>query len=133
MKLGPTSTPDTAPYWDAAAAHELHLQRCKSCSRHYFYPRAFCRYCSSRDVQWVRASGKARLVSYVINHRRLPGFENVSPVIALVELAEGPRLMTNIVGVEPDPANLPLDMELVVDFEVRFEVTLPVFRPRVSA
>lgn len=132
MNLTPKPTPETAPYWEAAAARELRVQRCNSCSRHYFYPRSFCRYCTSFDVEWIQASGRARLVSYVINHRPLPEFADVSPVVALVELAEGPRLMTNIVGVEPDPANLPLDMELVVDFEDRFGTTLPVFRPAVS-
>ncbi|MFD2354878.1 Zn-ribbon domain-containing OB-fold protein [Nonomuraea ferruginea] len=74
-------------------------------------------------------SGRARLVSYVINRRPMPGFESVSPVIALVELGEGPRLMTNVVGVEPAPENLPLDLRLRVTFEERGGTVLPVFQP----
>jgi hypothetical protein len=127
--MNPKPTPETEPYWEAARAGELRVQRCLSCGRHYFYPRAACRYCASLDVEWVQVSGRASLVSYVINHRPLPGFESVSPVIALVELDEGPRLMTNIVGVEPDPANLPLDMRLTVAFEERSGTVVPVFQP----
>jgi hypothetical protein len=62
----------------------------------------------------------------------LPGFEDVSPVTALVELTEGPRLMTNIVGVRPDSEDRPLGMGLVVDFEKRFGLNLVVFRPEES-
>jgi uncharacterized OB-fold protein len=127
--MKPEPTPETAPYWEGARAGELRIQRCSACGRHYFYPRVACRFCSSLDVEWVAVSGRASLVSYVINHRPLPGFEAVSPVIALVELEEGPRLMTNIVGVEPEPANLPLDLRLLVTFEERSGVVLPVFRP----
>jgi uncharacterized OB-fold protein len=75
-------------------------------------------------------SGRARLVSYVINHRPPPGLEGVSPVIALVELDEGPVLMTNIVNVEPDPECLPLDLRLQVTFAERGDLMLPVFEPQ---
>ncbi|MFC5821586.1 Zn-ribbon domain-containing OB-fold protein [Nonomuraea harbinensis] len=125
----PRPTPETAPYWEAAKAGELRIQKCGACGRHYFYPRPFCRYCASPDVAWVTVSGRARLVSYVINRRPMPGFESVSPVIALVELDEGPRLMTNVVGVEPAPENLPLDLRLRVTFEERGGTVLPVFQP----
>ncbi|MEV5843593.1 Zn-ribbon domain-containing OB-fold protein [Streptomyces sp. NPDC051985] len=129
----PLPTPETAPYWDAAREGVLRVQRCNSCRRHYFYPRSFCRYCASSDVEWTAVSGRARLVSYTINHRPLPPFASTSPVIALVELDEGPRLMTNIVGVPPLPEHLPLDMRLEVTFEERGEMVLPFFRPEGTA
>jgi uncharacterized OB-fold protein len=70
------------------------------------------------------------LYSYVINHRPAPGFEAEAPyAIAVVQLAEGPRMMTNIVGVPNTPEALELDMPLRVQFEKRGEVTLPVFGP----
>jgi uncharacterized protein len=73
-------------------------------------------------------------VSYVINHRPAPGFEDAAPyVIAIVELEEGPRLLTNVVGIQADPANLPLDMALQVDFEPRGALAVPVFRPAAVA
>ena len=80
-----------------------------------------------RDVQ----GGKATLYSYVINHRPAPGFEKDAPyAIAVVELAEGPRMMTNIVDSEQTPEALPLDMALEVTFEkVSDTIHLPKFRP----
>lgn len=125
----PAPTPDTQFYWDEAANHRLVLQFCNTCNKHYFYPRSHCRYCGSGDVSWRRASGRARLVSYVINRRRTADFEAFSPVIALVELEEEVRMMSNIVGVAPDPANLALDMPLSVAFEERQGRVLPVFQP----
>ena len=99
-KPAPVVTPETKPYWDAAQREELHIQRCRACERFYFYPRPFCPHCFSADVAWTRVSGRATLHSYVINHRPVPGWEDDGPyAIALVELAEGPRLATNIVGV----------------------------------
>jgi uncharacterized OB-fold protein len=128
-QLEPKATPDTAPFWEAAQEGRLRIQRCNDCGRHYFYPRAFCRYCQSNNVEWVDATGRALLSSYVINNRPLPGTEEASPIIALVTLEEGPQLMTNIVGVEPEPASLPLDLPLMVAFEARGATMVPVFTP----
>ncbi|MFI9387024.1 Zn-ribbon domain-containing OB-fold protein [Kutzneria sp. NPDC052558] len=125
----PAPTPDTAPYWAAAAEGRLEIQHCNACGRHYFYPRPFCRHCFSPDVAWVEVTGNARLLSYVIARKPLRGFEPVSPVIAVVELDEGPRLMTNIVDIDPDPDLLVLDMPLRVRFHQRDDMTLPVFAP----
>jgi uncharacterized OB-fold protein len=81
-------------------------------------------------VEWVAVSGRARLHSYVISHRPAPGFEDDPPyAIAVVELEEGPRLMSNIVGVENTPENLVLDMALEVVFQERGGQCVPVFRP----
>ncbi len=125
----PEPTPETQPFWDGAEAGELRIQRCRACSQHYFDPRPTCRHCHSTDVEWSAVSGRARLVSYIINHRPAPGFQDFSPVIAMVQLDEGPTLMTNIVGVDPLPENLPLDLPLDVQFERRGDATLPVFAP----
>jgi len=131
-KAAPHPTPDTQPFWDGARAGELRLQRCLSCARPYFYPRPACPHCGSGDVEWFTASGRATLASYVISERAAPGF-TAPYVIAVVELAEGPRMMTNIVGVEPRPELLPLDLPLEVRFEDRGEVTVPVFAPAGAA
>jgi uncharacterized OB-fold protein len=130
MKPAPRPTPETRPFWDGAAAGELRIQRCQTCERHYFYPRPSCPHCGGDQVEWVRASGRATLYSYVINHRPAPGFEEEGPyAIAVVELEEGVRMMTNIVGVANTPENLPLDMELRVVFEQRGDVHVPLFEP----
>jgi uncharacterized OB-fold protein len=78
------------------------------------------------------ASGNATLYSYVIHHRPAPGF-TPPYAIAVVELAEGPRMMSNIVACEQTPEALPLDMKLEVTFEkLDDKITLPVFKPAKS-
>jgi uncharacterized OB-fold protein len=126
----PEPTPETQPFWDGCAAGELRLQRCTDCGQAYFYPRPVCPACGSVSVEWFTASGHATLYSYVINHRPAPGFEAQAPyAIAVVQLAEGPRMMTNLVGVPNTPEDLVLDMPLRVTFEPRGEVYLPMFTP----
>jgi uncharacterized OB-fold protein len=126
----PVPTPVTQHYWDGIADGELRLQRCADCSEAIFYARIACPKCGSRALGWFKASGRARLHSYVINHMPAPGFENDGIyVIAIVELDEGPRLMTNLTGIEPSPEHLVVDMPLHVVFTKRDGQTLPLFRP----
>jgi len=125
----PTPTPETAPYWAAATAGRLSIQRCLACGRHYFYPRSFCPRCQSADVEWTDVSGRGRLISYIINYRPFPCTHGAAPqVIALVELEEGVRMLTNIVGSPAEPEALPLDAPVSVEFEPRGELKVPVFR-----
>ncbi len=97
----------------------------------FFYPRFDCPQCLSDDVPGFRASGKGTLWTYMINHRAVPGFEDDAPyAIAIVQLEEGPRMMSNIVGIENTPENLVLDMPLEVVFEdATEEIAIPKFRP----
>lgn len=129
----PKPTPETQHYWDGARAGELRLQRCKACDSAYFPPRPFCPECSSRDVEVFAASGRGTLYSYVINHMKSPGFEPPY-AIAVVELEEGPRLMSNIVDCPQTPEALVLDMALEVTWEkLTDDITLPQFRPAAGA
>lgn len=123
----PRPTPETQHFWDGTLVGELRLQRCDSCDHVYFPPRPFCAKCSSRDVEVFAATGKASLYSYVVNQRSTPGHE--APFsIAVVELAEGPRMMTNIVGCPQTEDALVLDMELEVTFEQLSDtIALPLF------
>jgi len=128
----PQPSPETQPYWDGCRRHELWLPYCPPCRRFFFYPRPFCPHCFAWDIEWRQASGRGKLYSYAIQYRpQGPGFENEVPYItAIVELEEGPRLMTNLVGVEPDPAAIRCDMPVEVVFEdVNEKVSLPKFRP----
>jgi hypothetical protein len=130
QKPAPVVTPETKQYWDAAQEGELQIQRCNSCGKHYFYPRPFCPHCFSDDVEWTVVSGRATLHSYVINHRPMPGWEEEAPyAIAQVELEEGPRLMTSIVGIPNTPEALVLDMALEVTFEEQSGMMVPKFKP----
>jgi uncharacterized OB-fold protein len=129
-KFAPLPTPETAPFWDGCANGELRLQRCVHCVEVYFPPRPMCPKCWSTDVEWETVSGRGTLHSYVINYRPAPGFAEDAPyAIALVQLDEGPRLMSNIVDIDNVPEKLVLDMPLEVTFEQRGEITIPQFRP----
>ncbi len=113
----PKPTPETQHFWDGTRAGELRLQRCDACSNVYFPPRPFCPSCASRKVSVFKASGKGKLYSYVINHRpAAPGF-TPPYAIAVVELDEGPRMMSNIIDCPQTPEALELDMKLEVAFE----------------
>jgi uncharacterized OB-fold protein len=129
MAMGtvPLPTPETAAFWEGTSAGELRLQRCNSCGRFYFYPRPFCRYCASPDVAWETVSGSGRLVSYVINYRPVPPADEPAQVIALIELDEGPRMMSNLVGSSLDPDEIPLGAAVRVSFVPCEEMAIPVF------
>lgn len=124
----PVIFPETRFYWDGAKEGRLMLQSCIRCSEPYFPPRPFCPRCGGREVHAFEASGKGRLHSYVISHLKAPGYEPPF-TIAVVELEEGPRLMTNIVDCPAETGALDLDMPLEVVFEARGEVSVPQFRP----
>ena len=127
----PTPTPESTSFWEGTKRRELRLQHCEDCQRFYFYPRSLCRYCWSRNVQWRTVSGRGRLHTFTVNYRA--GRHSPFPgpfVIAIIELDEGPRLMSNLVGVEADPGVLRCDMPVEVVFEdISDEITLPRFRP----
>jgi uncharacterized OB-fold protein len=126
----PKPTPETQHFWDGTQAGELRLQRCDACASVYFPPRPFCPSCASRKVSVFKASGKGKLYSYVINHRpAAPGF-TPPYAIAVVELDEGPRMMSNIIDCPQTPEALELDMKLEVAFEkLDDKITLPLVRP----
>jgi len=127
----PVPTPETRPFWEAARRHELSVQRCRACGHHFFYPRAVCPHCLADEVEWRRVSGRGTVHTFTVVHRGQRNFPLPTPyVIAIVELAEGPRLMTNLVGIEPDPAKIRIGLPVEVVFEdVSADVALPRFRP----
>jgi uncharacterized OB-fold protein len=124
----PHPSPVTRPFWAACARHELVVQRCGDCSSAVFYPRPVCPVCGSSRLDWVPATGHGTLYSYTVarraTHRRLA--DRVPYVIAIVELDEGPRLTSTVVGT--DPADLAIGLRLQVDFEDDETVSFPVFR-----
>lgn len=128
----PIPSPEVKPFWEGCKKHELWLPYCKGCQAFFFYPRDFCPRCFRWDVEWRRASGRGKLYTYAIQHRPAgPAWASDVPYItAIVELEEGPRLFTNLVGIDPDPQQIRCDMPVEVVFEdVSEEITLPKFRP----
>ncbi|MDN3023298.1 Zn-ribbon domain-containing OB-fold protein [Streptomyces sp. S.PB5] len=116
----------TRTYWDAAAEGRLLVRRCGACGRVHHYPREFCPHCWSEDVTWEPASGRAELYTWSVVHRNdLPPFGERTPyVAAVVRLAEGPRMMTEVVDAGEDELRAGLPLEVV------FRQGIPVFRPR---
>jgi uncharacterized protein len=128
----PEPTPETAHFWEGTRQGEVRLQRCDACRHVYFPPRPFCPGCAHRKVSVIQASGRGTLHSYVIHHRPAPGFEPPYS-IAVVELEEGPRMMTNIVNTPQTPEALRLDMPVRVVFRrLTDTITLPLFEPAVG-
>ena len=125
----PQPTPETEHFWAGTRERRLLLQRCDACSHSYFPPRPFCPACGHREVSVFEASGRATLYSYVINQRPGAGFDG--PVaLAIVELEEGPRMMTNIAGVAQTEEALELDMALEPFWlACTDQITLPLFQP----
>ncbi|MEV6313694.1 Zn-ribbon domain-containing OB-fold protein [Streptomyces sp. NPDC051776] len=119
----------TRPYWDAAAEGRLLIRRCADCGVAHHYPREFCPACWGENVTWQRASGRATLYTWSVVHRNdLPPFgERVPYTAAVIELAEGPRMMTEIVGCPEH--DLRIGMDVRVAFRTSEGVSVPVFRP----
>jgi uncharacterized OB-fold protein len=126
----PAPDDETQPFWDAARAGQLLVKRCADCGAAHFYPRPFCPRCWSAAVSWEEASGRAVLYTWsVVHHNDLPPFSERLPyVAAVVDLAEGPRMMTNVV--DCDAERLRVGMPLQVTYrEIAEHVTIPVFAP----
>ena len=126
----PTTDVETQPYWDGLKQGKFLIRHCNACGHDYFYPRPFCPACWSDDVAWKEASGRGTLYTYSVVHANdLPPFnERVPYVAAVVQLEEGPRVMTNVEGVPFD--ELRADMAVVVEYKpISDDVTIPVFRP----
>jgi len=100
------------PYWDALQAGKLTFQHCRHCGNNWLPARAECPKCLEAEWAWQDASGKAKLISWVVFHRAFhPAFANRLPYnVAIVELAEGPRMITNIVV--DDAETLKIDQPL---------------------
>jgi uncharacterized protein len=120
----------TRPFWEAAKRHELVMPRCTTCDHLFFYPRSECPRCFSATLEWVRVSGRGRLHSFTIVYQPAnAAFRDSAPyVYAVVQLDEGPRLVSNVVQCDPEAVRV--DMPLVAVFDdVTPEWTLVKFKP----
>ena len=126
----PTIEDDTRPFWDAAREGTLLLRRCRACGAVHYYPRPFCPSCWSDAVDWVEAGGGGTVYTYsTIFRNDLPPFpEQVPYVAAIVELDDGPRMMTRLV--ETDGAEMSIGMRVqACTTELTDDVSIVVFRP----
>lgn len=118
---------DSQPFWDGLNRKELLIQQCDDCHQSIFYPRLLCPHCFSEHVSWTSASGRGTIYSYTVVHRAFGPFAGETPyVVAIVELAEGVRMMTRIVG---EREQIAIGKQVAVTFEqIDEELTLPYFR-----
>jgi len=118
------------PFWEGAKRHELLVQRCQDCNRFVFYPKIICPFCLSEDLEWVRASGRGKVYSYSVIYSYQPKAfsDDVPYVIAIIELQEGVRMMSNIVKCPPEEVKCDMEVEVIYD-AVTENFTLPKFKP----
>jgi len=125
----PAQTQDNAFFWEAVAAGELRIQRCTKCQTLRHPPGPMCPHCHTMEWDTQRMSGRGHVFSFVVaHHPPIPPFEYPN-LIVLVELEEGPRLVSNLVGVDPAEAEIGMQVEVVFT-QVDPELVLPLFRPR---
>ena len=125
---------DTQPYWDFTIRHELRYQQCRDCEKIVFYPRQHCTGCTGSNLDWKLSQGVGRIYTYsVIRRSRHPAFVDQVPyIIAWVDVEEGFRMMTHIVGIDPDDpsSGLAIDAPVEIEWLDRDTVSLPAFRIR---
>ena len=130
-RLIPPMSPFTEPYWEAAAKGELLIQKCSACQHVQLPPRKHCENCGSADVAWVASSGNGVIYTFTVARRPPhPVFaEQVPLVVAVVELEEGVKLMTNIIECDPDDVAIGMSVKVAFEPVDDSEVVLPVFSP----
>lgn len=131
----PVPQPESDYYWEQAAKGKLVAQRCTDCHEFQFYPRVFCTGCSGRSLEWKELSGRGTLFTFTIVHQPPhKGFAGDIPyVAAIIELEEGAKMPSQVIGIAPEPEALSIGMPLEVVFEqVTDEITLPKFKPAVD-
>ena len=118
------------PFWDNAKKHKLTLKKCKDCGHIDHPPYPYCTNCSSSNSEWMEASGKGKLVAYAVNTYMVPFpfWDDMPYVVAMIELAEGVRMISNIVQCDHGKLKNGMELEVIFD-DVSDEFTLPKWRP----
>lgn len=124
----PTPTLTTQPFWDGCRIGELRYQRCARCASALFDPAVRCRFCGARELEWHTSAGVGEIYSWsAVWRAQTPAF-TVPYVAAIVNLDEGYRMVTNIIGCRVDEVAVGLRVQ--VEFHhVADDVWLPYFRP----
>jgi hypothetical protein len=125
--------PDTQPFWDATKRHELTYQTCNSCNAVIFYPRHHCTTCGSLETTWHVSKGTGTVYTFsVVMQSRHPAFAELGPyAIAYIDLDEGFRMMSNVVGVQDPIRDIHCGMRVKLRWEDQGEggISLPLFEP----
>ena len=126
----PQPNADDKPFWDGCKEHQLRFQKCQSCGLVRWPPSIICPMCYSYDTEWIIATGKGKIYTFAIYHQSYhPAFDSELPyVTAVVELEEGPHILTNIVGCSPDEVRCDMAVEVIWE-DITEEFSLPKFKP----
>jgi len=120
----PQADDESHEFYDGARRHELMLMRCRACGAWRLPSRPRCPDCWSTDTEWARASGRGTLYSFGRMHQKFPGFEGETPYLyAVVELEEGPRIVSNVVGMADEELRCDMPLQAVFD-DVADDTTL---------
>lgn len=122
---------DTREFWAATKDKKLTYQQCKNCNTVVFYPRRHCTGCTDSALEWKTASGKGKVYTYsVVRQSYHPFFRNMIPyAVAWIDLDEGPRILSNVVGVEDPLTDVKIGMKVEVEWEEHEALNIPLFRP----
>ena len=122
---------DTAPFWAATKEGELRYQRCDDCDKVVFYPRHHCTNCLGRNLSWHVSKGEGTVYTYsVIRQSYHPFFRSKVPfAVAWIDLDEGPRILSNLTGVEDPTTEVSIGQRVHVDWEEHEDLSIPLFRP----
>ena len=126
-KILPPINAISQPYWDGCRQGVLRVQRCITCGHLQLYPRIFCTQCTDEDLDWIDVSGKGTIASYTVVTRAISKAYSAPYVVSLIDLDEGPRMMSSIVHC--DGTGLDVGMSVEVAFESWSEtIMMPVFK-----
>ena len=130
VKHFPRPTPETEVYWQGCRKHELLLQCCTQCNEFQFYPRIICTKCTSENLEWVKATGRGRVLTFTIVRRAVSEAyaADVPYVVALIQLDEGPKMMSNVVQCDPETLVVGSPVQVVFE-DWSDEISVPQFRP----
>ena len=128
----PVPSAESQAYWDGLRDRKLLMPRCDACGKYWFPPSLLCPHCNETKWTWTSTSGRGRIFSYVVYHRVYhPGFADEVPyAVAVIELDEGPRMVSNVIGIAPDKLACDLRVEVVYQ-PITDTITLPKFKPAV--
>ena len=134
VKPVPNVTPRMAPFFAGARQGQLLVQKCGECGTLRFPAHATCTNCLSAAASWIAASGRGEILSFNVMHQVYhPGFAAEVPyAVVMVKLEEGPKVVSNLVGVKPDAIRCGLPVEVMFE-RINDQITLPKFRLRAAA
>lgn len=126
----PVLDEDNKPFWDYCKQHELRMQKCLKCGKFHYPASMICPHCHHLESEWVKLSGKGQVYSFIVVHRQYhPGFAKDIPyTVAIIETEEGTRLLSNVIGCQPEEVRIGMPVEVVFE-DITKEFTLPKFKP----